>query len=395
MWHHTTVGREILIVGGGVVGLALARRLRQGGATVAIVERGRCGGATSTASAGLIQAASELTVAAPAMLEFTIPGHRLWPEFVRELEAASGVSLGFGKRGVLAVSLDEPDDAVLDARETRYREHGLPVERLSADAARRKERALGPGVRGALLLKGDSWVNPVALGQALTEAFRREGGRTHERERVTALTREGDRATGVRTRTRRITADAVVIAAGAWSAPLLAPDLPPGVLTPARGQMIALGAGDEGGGRDGRRAPFLQRAVTSPSVWAVPQNDGRLWVGGAKEPPELRESLDAEPRAETTARILDSLGRLAPGAGALPFHGATVGHPCRTRDRLPILGASARTSGLYFALGLYRAGILLAPETARILAPLVLRGDQDPRLLPFGADRLKPSPAAP
>ncbi|HET7904141.1 MAG TPA: FAD-dependent oxidoreductase [Candidatus Eisenbacteria bacterium] len=386
------MGREILIVGGGVVGLALAWRLRQGGAPVAVVERGRCGGATSTASAGLLQAAPELTVAAPAMLDLTIPGHRLWPEFVRELEAASGVSLGFGKRGVLAVSLDEPDDAVLDVRETRYREHGLPVERLSADAARRKERALGPGVRGGLLLRADSWVNPVALGRALTEAFRREGGRTYERERVAALTREGDRVTGVRTRTRRITADAVVIAAGAWSAPLLAPDLPPGVLAPARGQMIALGASD---GDDGARAPFMQRAVTSPSVWTVPQNDGRLWVGGAKEPLELRESLDAEPRADTTARILESLRRLAPGAGALPFHEAAVGHPCRTRDRLPILGASARTSGLYFALGLYRAGILLAPETARILAPLVLRGDQDPRLLPFGVDRLKPSPAAP
>jgi glycine oxidase len=241
-------------------------------------------------------------------------------------------------------------------------------------------------------------VNPVALGQALTEAFRREGGRTYERERVAALERDGDRVTGVRTLARRIPADTVVIAAGAWSAPLLAPDLPPDAITPARGQAIALGAGDDHGGRDGRGGrggPFVQRAVTSPSVWAVPQNDGRLWVGGAKEPLELRESLDAEPRAETTARILDSLRRLAPGSGSLPFHEAAVGHPCRARDRLPILGASARTSGLFFALGLYRAGILLAPETARILAPLVLRGDQDPRLLPFGADRLRPSPEAP
>lgn len=394
MWHHTTVGREILIVGGGVVGLALAWRLRQGGASVAVVERGRCGGATSAASAGLLQSAPDLTVAAPAMLDLTIPAHRGWPDFARELEAASGIPLGVGKRGVLAVSLDEMDDAALDARERRYRDHGLPVERLSADAARRKERALGTSVRSALLLRGDSWVNPVALGLALTEAFRREAGRTYERERVVALEREGHRVVGARTRSRLIRADMVVVAAGAWSAPLLAPDLPSGALTPARGQTIAVGA-RIGGGENGRGGAFLQRAVVSPSIWAVPQNDGRLWVGGAKEPPEWRESLDAEPRAETTARLLDTLGRLAPGAGALPFHGATVGHPCRARDRLPILGASERTSGLYFALGLYRAGILLAPETARILAPLVLRGDQDPRLLPFGADRLRPSPAAP
>ncbi|HSQ60429.1 MAG TPA: FAD-dependent oxidoreductase [Acidobacteriota bacterium] len=389
------MGREILIVGGGVVGLALAWRLRRGGASVAVVERGRCGGATSPASAGLLQAAPDLVAAAPAMLDLTLPGHRLWPEFVRELEDASGIPLGFGKRGVLAVSLDEPDDAALDAREARYRAHGLPVERLSAGAARRKEWSLGPAARSALVLKGDSWVNPVALGAALTEAFRREGGRTYERERVTALARDGDRVVGIRTRARRIPADAVVIAAGAWSAPLLEPDLPPGALTPARGQMIALGGPARDGDRPGRGAPFLQRAVTSPSVWAVPQNDGRLWVGGAKEAPELRESLDSEPRAETTARLLESLERLLPDAGSLPFHEAVVGHPCRARDRLPILGASERTRGLFFALGLHRAGILLAPETARVLAPLVLRGDQDPRLLPFGAERLRPSPAAP
>jgi glycine/D-amino acid oxidase-like deaminating enzyme len=230
----------------------------------------------------------------------------------------------------------------------------------------------------------------VALGMALTEAFRGEGGRTYEGERVVALEREGGRIAGVRTRSRRLQADAVVVAAGAWSAALLGAELPAGgLITPARGQMIALGA------TDARGAAVLQRAVTSPSAWIVPQNDGRLWAGGVREPRDLLESTDPEPRAETTAMILERLCRLAPGTERLPFRGAAVGHPARTPDRLPILGASPRTPGLFLALGLYRAGILLAPETARILTSLVLRGDQDPRLPRFGTDRFTTSPAPP
>jgi glycine oxidase len=334
------------------------------------------------------------------MLDLTIPGHGLWPDFARELEAASGIPLGLGARGVLAVALDEEDEAALETRERRYREHDLPVERLSADAARRKEWSLGPAVRGALLLKRDLWVNPVALGTALAEAFRRAGGRTYEGERAVAVEREGDRVAGVRTRARRIAADAVVLASGAWTEALAEPDIPKGSIVPARGQILALASrspgasgGDGGAGRDRGGAPFFQRAVVSPSVWAVPQNDGRLWVGGVREERSLRESLDAEPRAETTERLLSAIERLAPGAARLPFEGAAVGHPSRTRDRLPILGASPTTSGLYYALGHYRAGILLAPETARLLAPLVLRGDHDARLDRFGVERLATSPA--
>jgi glycine oxidase len=386
MWHHTTVRREILIVGGGVIGLALAWRLRQAGASVSVVERGRMGGATSVASAGFLQAAPDLVHAAPGMLELTLPGHRLWPDFARELESASGVAIGGGKRGVLIAALDEADDERLDMRERRYREHGLPVERLSAETARRKEWSLGTALRGALLLKGDFWVNPVALGAALTEAFRRAGGRTFEQERVVALERDGDRVTGVRTRSRRLAADTVVLAAGAWAGRLAAPEIPEGAIVPARGQAVRLGAV---GGRDARGAAFLQRAVSTPAVWAVPQNDGALWVGGVREASDLRESLDPAPRAETTARILHEAERLMPGAARLPFDAAFVGHPCRVADRLPVLGASSTTAGLYYALAHYRAGILLAPETARILAPLILTGDRDPRLDRCGVDRLR------
>ncbi|HEU4725124.1 MAG TPA: FAD-dependent oxidoreductase, partial [Candidatus Eisenbacteria bacterium] len=356
---------EILIIGGGVVGLALGWRLRLGGARVSIVDRGICGRSAGWASAGLVQAAPDVTADRPALLALTLPAHRAWRAFAAELEAASGVPLGFGTRGVLVAAVDDSDDARLDAREARYRANGLPVERLTAAAARRKEWSLGPAVRGALWLKEDAWVNAAALGMALVEAFRLAGGRTYERETVVALEADGARVAGVRTRSRRIPADSIVIAAGAWSARLAAPELDPSAIRPSRGQSILLE------GRDSRGAALLQRAVSSPSVWAVPQNDGALWAGGWKEGPELAGSFDAAPREETTARIREALERLIPGSRDLALREARVGHPARTEDGLPVLGASARLRGLYYAAGHHKAGILLADETARILAPLI------------------------
>ena len=229
-----------MIIGGGVVGLALGWRLRQEGACVSIVERGLCGRSAGWASAGLLQAAPDVTAKTPELLALTLPAHRAWRDFARELEAASGIPLGYGRRGLLVAALDESDDAVLDAREARYREHALPVERLTATAARRKEWSLGPSVRGALWLKEDAWVNAAALGMALTEAFRRAGGRTFERETVVELERDGSRVTGVRTRSRRLTAPHVVLAAGAWSARLAAPEISLESIRPSRGQALLL-----------------------------------------------------------------------------------------------------------------------------------------------------------
>jgi len=302
------------------------------------------------------------------------------------------VPLGYGRRGLLVVSLDPADDARLDAREARYREEGLPVERLTGDGARQKEWSLGPAVRGALWLKGDAWVNAGALGTALTEAFRRAGGRTYERERVLALERDGARVVGVRTRSRRIDAGVVVLAAGPWATRLAAPELTPEMLRPSRGQTLLLD------GRTERGAPasaLFQRAVSSPSLWTVPQNDGALWVGGTREASELEGSFEGEPRAETTARTLDVLARLAPGSRGLSVREARVGHPSRTADCLPILGPSMEMAGLVYATGHTKTGIVLAPETARLVAALIARGDRESGLETCGVARFKPSPAAP
>ncbi len=382
---------HVVVAGGGVIGLALAWRLRQGGAAITVVERGECGGGASSAAAGLLEAAPPAAEAHPGLLELTRPAHEGYPEFVRELEYVSGRPVGLGRRGVLLVSLSAEDDAFLDRREAFLRSHDLPSRRLDAAGARWKEQALSPGARGALLFEKDLWLNPRALCAALAEAVRRSGGRICEREEVVAVETSAGRASGVRTGSRSIAADAVVVAAGAWSSRLLgggaavaggSPAASTGPVAPVRGQALALE--NEGGS-------FVQRPVRSPEISVVPQNDGRLAVGSTIED----AGFDARPRAWAVAKLLAAVERLLPGTRDLPFREAWAGLRPGTPDGLPWIGPSPSTEGLFLATGHHREGILLAPITARLLADLILRGERAPALDRFAPGRADAAPSAP
>lgn len=372
---------EIVVIGGGVVGLAVAWRLRQGGAAVSVLERGEPGRSASWAAAGLLQSAPGVAWDHPSLLALTRPALEGYAEFARELTHVSGVPLGLGDRGVLLVSLSERDDEFLDRHEALRRSLGIETRRLTPEQARWKERSLAPAVRGALLLPGDAWINPRALTAALAEAVRRSGGRVLERERAVAVEHAaqdggGRRVAGVRTDRRVLPAEAVVVAAGAWSGAIAGVDALAGGIAPVRGQALSL---DASGGT------FLQRPVRCADLWAVPHNDGRVAVGGTIEP---EAGFDAAPRAGAIAALLSAAERILPGAAGLPFLGAVAGLRPASPDGLPLIGGSPSTRGLFYATGHFREGILLAPETARRLAPLVLGGGEDPALAPFSPHRL-------
>lgn len=361
---------RVVIVGGGVIGLALAWRLRQGGAAVTVVERGECGRGATAAAAGLLQAAPVVAEEHSDLLLLTRPAHESYPGFVRELEYVSGVPVGLGTRGTLFASLSEADDAILDRHEAFLRSLDLPVRPLDPPGARWKEQALAPEVRGALLIERDLWLNPRALGAALAEAVRRSGGRICERERVVAVESAGGRANGVRTESRAIAADVVVLAAGAGSARIGPGDPASARVTPVRGQVLAL----EHGGLS-----FVQRPVRTPNLWVVPHNDGRLSIGGTFED----AGFDAAPKAWAVAQLLEAAERLLPGVRELPFREASAGLRPGSPDGLPMMGPSPSLQGLMLATGHYREGILLAPVTAALLADLILRDTCAPALERF------------
>ena len=133
--------------------------------------------------------------------------------------------------------------------------------------------------------------------------------------------------------------------------------------------------------RNGR--DLISRPIWSPSVYVVPHNDGRLMIGGTVE----EAGFDATPKAGTVAHLLTLAERLLPGVSALPFRGAWAGLRPGTPDGLPLLGESRTVPGLYYATGHFREGILLAPETARLLTDVLVRGARSPVLERCSPDR--------
>ncbi len=180
----------------------------------------------------------------------------------------------------------------------------------------------------------------------------------------------------------KVSADMVVLAAGAWSRAIagLAPELRPPV-RPIKGQMLAL--------RMDAAAPLISHVVWAPGVYLVPRRDGRLLVGATVE----EKGFDTTLTAGGLLTLLEAAWRAVPAVEELPIDEMWVGHRPGSRDDAPILGP-APVEGLVYATGHHRNGILLTPVTADTIARLVLDGVVDPAIRPFGIERFLPSRAA-
>lgn len=344
-----------------------------------LFERDCVGAGASRAAAGMLAAACEAEPGEIALLALNRASQATWPEFVRELEAASDLSVGYRDEGTLAVALDRDDAARLRATFEFQRGLGLDLAWLGAAEIRALEPHLHPTIAGAILGSGDHQVDNRRLVAALAEAFRRAGGVLRETSPVTALEIAGDRVAGVRLGDEVYPADTVVLAAGAWSPQL-------GGLTdwvrlpvrPVKGQALAL--------QMDPAAPLLRHVVWTGRVYLVPRGDGRLIVGATVE----ERGFDAQLTAGGMLALLDGAWRALPGCEELPIAESWVGFRPGSRDDAPILGPCA-LRGLVLATGHHRNGILLTPATAALVAHFVLTGEVAGAMLPFGIDRFSPA----
>lgn len=366
--------REVVVVGGGVAGLGVAWRLAQRGIGVTVVDA-EPGSGASHAAAGMIAPVSESTFGEERLLALAVESARRWPGFAAELEDASGRSVGYRSDGTLVVGLDADDNRALDVLYGFQREHGLEVQRLRGSECRELEPALAPGVRGGVLVPGDHQVDNRATTAALLVAAERAGVRfVHRRAR--GLRVEGGRCVGVRVeRGDDLEADAVVLAAGAWSARV--PGLPREAVPPVRpvkGQILRLA------GRRG--APLLTRSVRGLArgrpVYFVPRADAGLVVGGTVE----EQGYDVTVTVEAMREVLDTAFDVVPGVDDLELVEASAGLRPGTPDNAPILGPSA-VEGLVMATGHFRHGFLLLPVTADSVADVVATGDVPGEIAPF------------
>lgn len=367
---------DVVIVGGGVIGLAVGWRAAQRGLSVTLFERGLPGEATSRVAAGMIAPISEASPTEPALLALGRESAGLYPAFIEELSRISGLDPGYRRFGTLFVARDSDEAAVLE-RELEFREGlGLPVRRLLAGEARELEPALAPTLRLGLEIPDDHAVDPRALTHALAAAFVKADGRLRAGEEVAEVVVSGGRVVGVRlTKGAYVEARNVVIAAGPWSGQL--PGLPDQArvpLRPVKGQILNL--------RDPGGAGLLSRVLRMQPGYLVPRGDGRYVLGATME----ERGFDTSVTAGAVFELLRDAIELVPGLSELEIEELVAGTRPGTSDNGPILGPGA-VPGLHWATGHHRHGILLAPITAEIVFAGLLGEDPGETAAPFAADR--------
>ena len=345
------------------MGLGIAWRLAQSGCPVTVYDRAEAGRGASWAAAGMLAAAVETEPGEEKLLALTLESQRLWPDFARELEAASGISIDYRDEGTMVVALTRDDAEQLRFTYEFQKSLGLELSWLSGADARRREPHLRPGIPGAVLSLRDHQVENRLLGRALAEAARRAGAVLYEHCPVREVEFAHERACGVMTERGHDRADVVVLAAGAWSREIGGiprSHLPP--VRPIKGQMLAL--------RMDPKAPLLRHVMWLPrGGYLVPRRDGRLIVGGTVE----ERGFDDSVTAGGLLALIEGAWRAVPAIEELPLDEAWVGFRPGSRDDAPMLGPSG-IDRLVIATGHHRNGILLTPITAQSISAYILTG---------------------
>ncbi|WP_282703637.1 glycine oxidase ThiO [Streptomyces sp. CC219B] len=370
---------DVLVLGGGIIGLVTAWRAAQRGFATAVVDPEPGGGAAQVA-AGMLAAVTELHYGEQTLLGLNLASARRYPDFAAELGELTGHDLGYRRCGTLAVALDADDRAHLRELHVLQQQSGLESEWLSGRECRRLEPMLAPGVRGGLRVDGDHQIDPRRLARALMAACERAGVVFHRvwAERLSVLR---GRAAGCVTRDgTALGAGQVVLAAGSLSGRLAGvPDdvLPP--VRPVKGQVLRLTVPK-------RHAPFLSRTVRAvvrgSQVYLVPRENGELVVGATSE--EL--GWDTTVTAGGVYELLRDAHELVPGITELPLTETRAGLRPGSPDNAPLLGPT-ELEGLLLATGHYRNGVLLTPVTGDAMAHALTSGELPDEARPFTPKR--------
>jgi len=384
MSGHTT---DIAVIGGGIVGLALAHALAGRGRQVTVIEGARVGErAAAHVAAGMLAPSSEVDLSDPRLTDLALAAHAMYGEWTRALTAETGIETGYDATGTLLVALHADHLAILQHLYEFQVERGLPAERLSAKAARDEEPYLAPGIVGALRMP-DAQVDPRRLLHALPVALDRAGATLLEGTRVTSIAPTdggGYEVTAEREGvTTTIRATQVVVTAGAWSRQIASPipgmPVVPVPMRPVKGQILRL-----------RGERLVRHVIRTPDIYLVPRADGELVVGASMED----VGFDARVRAGAVHDLLREARRALPGIAELDLAECNVGFRPALRDHLPAIGR-VDGGGLFVATGHFRNGVELAPITARLLADLICEGRLDPLLEAFAPGRFTTAEAAP
>lgn len=363
---------ETVIIGGGVIGLACAFVLALDDNAVTVVDP-FVGRGASYVAAGMIAPLTEATYGEEPLVGLTIAAAGAWPAFSELLGRHTPLHPGYERAGTLVVAADNNDHAALRAQLPFYERLGLAALSRTASELRSEEPLLSPSVRGGYFAPHDVQVDNRRLVSALFDAAARNGVGIRP-ERVRSLRVSGDVVSGVETERGMIAADRVVVATGHdldWLSDQ-ANDVPR--IRPVKGQILRLHQHEP----SLRLRRTVRGLVNGSPIYLVPRSTGQVVVGATVE--EQGRSL--APTADACYRLLRDATALVPSIAEAEFLGLDVGLRPATANNMPLVGAS-NCAGLYYALGHYRHGVLLAPISANAIAELLRTGRLPEVMMPF------------
>jgi glycine oxidase len=378
-------GADVVVIGGGAIGLASAWRLAQAGRTVTVCDPAP-GSQATHASAGMLAPVTEAHYGEDRLLRLNLAGAERWPAFAEELEAESGRPVGYRTCGSLVVAFDRDDARVLEDLAGYLERLDLAAELLSGSGCRDVEPALAPGVRRGLRVVGDHQADNRLLADALLTALTQRGATVVEQrvERVDVV--DGAVAGVALADGSRVETGQVLLAAGCWSGQiggLPADALPP--VRPVKGQILRIqGPADQPVLRGNVRG-----LVRGRSLYLVPRASGRIVVGATVE----EMGFDTTVTVEGIHRLLHDAAVLVPGLLDLELAETLAGLRPGSPDNEPVIGRTT-VDGLFVATGHHRNGILLTPVTADAVAGLLGAGPAVAEVEGFGPERFGRGAAA-
>jgi glycine oxidase len=362
---------DVVIVGGGVIGLTIARALMQRGVRdVCLIERGSPGNEASFAAGGILAPQAEAD-SPDEFFALACRSRDLYPAFAAALREETGVDIELDSTGTLYVAFTDGDLREIDARFEWQSKAGLAVERLMPGEARELEPCISEALQGALRFPRDVQVENRRLVNALVNSVAKQGVRIFADTSVESLSVERRRLRGLETSRGYISSQKVIIAAGTWSSTIEHSQTPK--IEPVRGQMICFDA----------KPQLTHHVIYSPRGYLVPRQDGRLLAGSTSE----HAGFTKQVTAGGINQIIANAHEISPKILNLPIVDTWSGLRPRAPDGLPVLGPCGEIDGLFYATGHYRNGILLAPVTGELIAEAVVTGRVSPLLAAFSPNR--------
>jgi glycine oxidase len=369
---------DVVIIGGGVIGCAIAYYLRKSNVAVTVIDKGEIGAGASSAAAGLLAPLGSLPGPGP-LADLLLASWSIFPSLVPELEQASGIRLAYEQSGSLRVARNPNNVANLRKRVNAWQPLGLEMRWLTGDEARQREPLLAPGISAAIYAPEESQVKAPHVVKAFARAAANLGAKFSPHTNIIRMDIRDNNITRVYTTQHRgeIQCNHLIIATGAWTREtggLLDLSLP---VEPQRGQILALE----------QPTPPLKHIIFGEAVYIAPKSDGTIVVGATKE----EVGFDKRLTAGGIAWLLTTAIRLLPGLEGVAIDQMWAGLRPKTPDNLPILGKVPSLENVTLAAGHGSIGIMLSAITGKSIAELVVTGRVPELIVPFSVERFHQS----